>query len=222
MVINNVEIAVQRKNIKSIHLSVYPPLGTVKISAPIGTSESYIKNFALSKWTWITEKRTEILESYKEVKEKEYVSGECHLLFGTEYRLFVEVNPQESQTAIIDGDYIKVSVKNKNNVKSVLDVFYKEQLKERIERFVSKWEPILKVHCEGLKYRTMKTRWGSCIPAKKTITFNINLAQKDIECVEYVVVHELVHLIEPNHSTEFYKILENNIPNWKQLRERMN
>lgn len=222
MLINNMEIAVQRKNIKSIHLSVYPPQGTVKISAPLGTSESYIKNFALSKWTWITEKRTEILDSYKENKEKEYVSGECHLLFDTEYRLFVGVNPNEIESVCIEGDYLKISVKKRENIKAVLDSFYKAQLKERVERLINKWEAILKVHCECVKYRTMKTRWGSCIPAKKSITFNINLAQKDIECVEYVVVHELIHLIEPTHSTEFYKILENNIPNWKQLRERMN
>lgn len=222
MVINNVEIAVQQKNIKNIHLSVYPPLGTVKISAPFGTSDNYIKNFVLSKWTWITEKRTGILETYKAVKEKEYVSGECHLLLGTEYRLFVGVNPNEMQSAIIDGDYIKVSVTNKENVQPVLNDFYKNQLKERVERFVSKWEPKLKVHCEEIKYRTMKSRWGSCIPAKKSITFNINLAQKDIECVEYVVVHELIHLLEPTHSTEFYKKLENCIPNWKILRERIN
>lgn len=222
MFINNVEIAVQRKNIKSIHLSVYPPLATVKISAPLGTSESYIKNFALSKWTWITEKRSQILTSYKESKEKEYVSGESHLLFGTEYRLFVQVNPIEAQNVCIDGDYIKVTVKNKENVKSVLEDFYKVQLQERVERFISKWEETLKVKCEGIKYRTMKTRWGSCIPEKKSITFNISLAQKDIECVEYVVVHELIHLIEPTHSTDFYRILEKNIPNWKILRKRMN
>ena len=222
MLINNVEIAVQRKNIKSIHLSVYPPQGTVKISVPLGTSESYIKNFALSKWTWITEKRSQILTTYKEAKEKEYVSGESHLLFGTEYRLFVQVNSNEAQNVCIDGDYIKVTVKNKENVKSTLEDFYKVQLQERIERFISKWEEVLKVKCEGIKYRTMKTRWGSCIPEKKSITFNINLAQKDIECVEYVVVHELIHLIEPNHSTEFYRILEKNIPNWKILRKRMN
>lgn len=222
MLINNVEIAVQRKNIKSIHLSIYPPQGTVKISAPLGTSDSYIKNFALSKWTWITEKRLQILASYKESKEKEYVSGERHLLFGTEYRLLVQVNPNEIQKVCIDGDYIKVTVKDKENAKSTLEDFYKLQLKERVERFISKWEPILMAHCECIRYRSMKTRWGSCIPAKKSITFNINLAQKDIECVEYVVVHELVHLIEPTHSTEFYKIIDNNIPNWKQLRERMN
>lgn len=222
MLINNVEIAVQRKNIKSIHLSVYPPKAIVKISAPLGTSESYIKNFALSKWTWITEKRTEILDSYKENKEKEYVSGESHLLFGTEYRLFVAVNQNETESVCIEGDYLKISVKKRENTKAVLYNFYKVQLRERVERLINKWEAILKVHCECVKYRTMKTRWGSCIPAKKSITFNINLAQKDIECVEYVVVHELIHLIEPTHSTEFYKILENNIHNWKQLRERMN
>lgn len=222
MLINNVEIAVQRKNIKSIHLSVYPPQGTVKISAPLGTSESYIKNFALSKWTWITEKRSQILASCKEAKEKEYVSGESHLLFGTEYRLFVQVNSNEAQNVFIDGDYIKVTVKNKENVKSTLEDFYKVQLQERVERFISKWEETLKVKCEVIKYRTMKTRWGSCIPEKKSITFNISLAQKDIECVEYVVVHELIHLIEPTHSTNFYRILEKNIPNWKLLRERMN
>lgn len=222
MLINNVEIAVQRKNIKSIHLSVYPPQGTVKISAPLGTSERYIKNFALSKWTWITEKRSQILTTYKESKEKEYVSGESHLLFGTEYRLFVQVNPIEAQNVCIDGDYIKVTVKNKENVKSVLEDFYKVQLQERVERFISKWEETLKVKCEGIKYRTMKTRWGSCIPEKKSITFNISLAQKDLECVEYVVVHELIHLIEPTHSTNFYRILEKNIPNWKIFRKRMN
>lgn len=222
MFINNVEIAVQRKNIKSIHLSVYPPQGIVKISAPLGTSESYIKNFALSKWAWITEKRSQILTIYKEAKEKEYVSGESHLLFGTEYRLFVQVNPIEAQNVCIDGDYIKVTVKNKENVKSVLEDFYKVQLQERVERFISKWKETLNVKCEGIKYRTMKTRWGSCISEKKSITFNISLAQKDLECVEYVVVHELIHLIEPNHSTEFYRILEKNIPNWKILRKRMN
>lgn len=222
MLINNVEIAVQRKNIKSIHLSVYPPQGTVKISAPLGTSESYIKNFALSKWTWITEKRSQILTTYKESKEKEYISGESHLLFGTEFRLLVQVSPIEAQNVCIDGDYIKVTVKNKENVKSVLEDFYKVQLQERVERFISKWEETLKVKCEGIKYRTMKTRWGSCIPEKKSITFNISLAQKDLECVEYVVVHELIHLIEPTHSTNFYRILEKNIPNWKILRERMN
>ena len=222
MLINNIEIAVQRKNIKNIHLSVYPPLATVKISAPLGTSESYIKNFALSKWTWITEKRSQILASCKESKEKEYVSGESRLLFGAEYRLLVQINQNETKNICIDGDYIKVSVKKKENVKPVLEGFYKRQLKERVERFVSKWEEILKVKCEGIKYRTMKTRWGSCISEKKSITFNINLAQKDLECVEYVVVHELIHLIEPNHSTDFYKILEKNIPNWKILRKRMN
>ncbi|MCR5037523.1 MAG: M48 family metallopeptidase [Bacteroidales bacterium] len=222
--INNIDIQVERKPIKNLHLSVYPPDGRVHVSAPEEYTDEKIKLYINKKWAWITEKRA-AMTSFNIQSAREYISGEAHYFMGQLYRLKVVRDGRFPQHVEIEGDYIKVTVRPQaepQHIEGVLYAWYKEQLTPVISGMVDKYIEMLGVEPEHWEVRKMAARWGSCSMAKKKILFNIELAKKPKDCIEYVVLHEMAHLICRTHSKVFRKILDTNLPNWVNIKEDLN
>ena len=224
MIVNGIDIEVEKKPIKNLHLAVYPPDGKVHVSAPESYSDEQIELFVLKKWVWITEKRRETM-SYTVQDEREYVSGEAHYFKGGIYRLKVIRDNSCSHHVELNGDYINVYVHNqttKENIANVLWMWYKEELTPLIQQYVAEWEKILDVKVNELTIQQMQSSWGKCHKETGKVMFNLQLAKKPLNCIEYVVAHELVHLIEQNHTDKFRHILGTHFPGWQKIKNELN
>jgi len=224
MTVNGIDIEVEKKPIKNLHLAVYPPDGRVHVSAPESYSDEQIELFVLKKWVWITEKRRETM-SYTVQDEREYVSGEAHYFKGGLYRLKVIRDNSCSHHVELNGDYINVYVHNqttKENIANVLWMWYKEELTPLIQQYVAVWEKILDVKVNELTIQQMQSSWGKCHKETGKVMFNLQLAKKPLNCIEYVVAHELVHLIEQNHTDKFRHILGTHFPGWQKIKNELN
>ena len=224
MIVNGIDIEVEKKPIKNLHLAVYPPDGKVHVSAPESYSDEQIELFVLKKWVWITEKRRETM-SYTVQDEREYVSGEAHYFKGGLYRLKVIRDNSCSHHVELNGDYINVYVHNqttKENIANVLWMWYKEKLTPLIQQYVAEWEKILDVKVNELTIQQMQSSWGKCHKETGKVMFNLQLAKKPLNCIEYVVAHELVHLIEQNHTDKFRHILGTHFPGWQKIKNELN
>ncbi|MBQ3657086.1 MAG: M48 family metallopeptidase [Bacteroidales bacterium] len=224
MNVNGIDIQVERKPIKNIHLAVYPPDGRVHISAPEGYSDAQVRSYAMRKMAWIMEKQ-EVATSFERQSEREYVSGEAHYYFGALYRLKVVRTNTALQHVERNGDYLEVFVRENakpEHIQNVLFEWYRAELKPHIENFIEKWRHNLGVSPESWEIRLMTSKWGSCTPKTKRLLFNLELAKKDLLCIEYIVVHEMAHLIERTHSDKFKLILDRNFPKWENIQKQLN
>lgn len=191
---NGVDIAIERKPIKNLHLAVYPPDGRVHVSAPEAYTDERIKLFILKKWVWILQKQKETM-SYIVQDEREYVSGEAHYYKGNLYRLKVIRDNTCYHHVEIQGDYIIVYVYERTtteNIANVLWNWYKEQITPIIAQYVAKWEKILNVKVIEWTIQQMQSSWGKCHKDTGKVMFNLQLAKKPLNCIEYVVAHELL------------------------------
>lgn len=211
------------KDIKNIHLSVYPPSGKVKISAPLRMDIDKIRIFAISKLSWIKQQQKKLLEQERETP-REYLDRESHYVWGKRYLL-----------KIIEADKVPlVELKHKTMVlrvrpgadekkkQEVIDTWYREQLKKATYPLIAKWEPLMGVKVERLFVRRMKTKWGSCNHIAGNIMLNTELAKKPHECLEYIVVHEMAHLLEHRHNARFISLLDKFMPKWQFYRDKLN
>lgn len=221
MEVNGINIEIEYKPIKHIHLSVYPPEGNVHASAPEGMSEQHIKMFILSKYMWLKSK-IEDARSHKYQKPREYVSGEAHYFKGQLYRLRVELRNSGKQEVTVEGDYIAVYCRRQENVEALLKEWYRDRLKEIIPSLLEKWCKRMQVDPPSFDVKSMPKRWGSCSKVKRHILFNLELAKKPIECIDYIVIHEMIHLIERNHTDRFYRLLNTYQPGWERIKDMLN
>jgi len=214
---------VVHKDIKNIHLSVYPPSGAVRISAPLRMDLDTIRVFALSKLSWIRKQQKKLRDQVRETP-REYLDQESHYLWGKRYLLKVvekdaapglRLNHSEIVLQVLTGA-------DTGKRRSVLHEWYRQQLKEAMSPLVGKWEKKLGVAVARVIVQKMKTKWGSCNPDSGIIRLNLELAKKPPECLEYIVVHELMHLIEPTHNSRFITLLDQHLPKWKFYREELN
>lgn len=219
MQVNGLTIEVERKLIKHIHLAVYPPNGRVHMSAPLEYTEEQLRLFALSHWMWICEKREENT-SYNIQPKREYVSGEAHYYKGSLYRLKVLI--ANDRKVRIVGDYIEVTVRKPEKTEEALYGWYRERLEETLSCLMEKWEEKIGVRVKSWEVRAMPRRWGSTSKSKEKVIFNTELAKKPISCIEYIVVHELIHLIERIHTDRFYSLLTTFMPDWENRKEMLN
>lgn len=221
MNINGIDIEIEYKPIKHIHLSVYPPDGRVHASVPTDTTDGQIRMFILSKFIWLKEKIEEATcHNYQ--SKREYVSGEAHYFKGSLYRLKIEIESSGKQTVGIDGDYIVVRCRRKENAELLLSEWYRSELKDILPRLIERWCNRIGTEIPTFDILSMPQRWGSCNKAKKHIVFNLELAKKPIECIEYIVAHEVIHLVERTHTDRFFRLLDTYFPNWKMLRDQLN
>ncbi len=223
--IGGVEVLVIKKNIKNIHLNVLPPDGIVRVSTPLNVGDDVIRTFLSTKISWIKKKQNNFKKQERQTI-REYVSGEDHYLFGKRYILEVIYNDKKKNCVSIKGrNKILLSIKNKSDLKTketILNDWYREQLKLFLNENTKKWEEKIGVGVKEWKIKRMKTRWGSCNRSTKKIWLNLELVKKPVSCIEYVLVHELIHLIEKKHNDNFIFLLDKHIPNWRSEKEKIN
>ena len=221
--IEDLTVTLYHKNIKNMYLRVVPPDGEIKVSAPLFVSDTEIINFIKSRKKWILEKQSLILENKIKAPLK-YKNGETHHVWGNPYKLQLIKN-NTIKTALIDKEnsilYLPIPKRSTmEKRKSILDEFYREELKKSIPPMLDKCVRIVGKNPKTVNVRKMKN-WGNCKQDGR-ITLNLNLAKKDIECLEYVMIHELCHLIEFNHGKKFKKLMDKFCPNWKEIKKRLN
>ena len=219
--VSDISIEIVRKDIKNLHLSVNPPEGNVRISVPSHTSDDNVRLAIVSRLPWIKKQQEEFKKQPRQI-ERMYVSGESHFFKGQRYQLDV-----------IEGK-IKHCLKIKNNTKMILTVrknttkenkalvvndWYRNHLKSEIPKLLQKWQPIIGKEVNDWRVKKMKTKWGSCNISAKRIWLNLELAKKSPECLEYILVHELVHLHERHHNENFMKLMDKFLPNWRHARD---
>lgn len=221
--LGDVAVDVVRKDIKNVHLSVHPPTGRVTISAPSRMKPDAIRVFAVSQLAWIRRQQRKLQEQERETP-REYLDREGHYVWGTRHLL--KVMEQESAPMVeIRHKALILQVRPGSDGlrrQEILDEWYREQLKAAVPPVIAKWEPMLGVKVARFYVQRMKTRWGSCRPGVRGIRLNSELAKKPRECLEYIVVHEMVHLIEPTHNGRFVALMDNFMPKWRLLAESLN
>jgi predicted metal-dependent hydrolase len=221
--LGDITVDVIRKDIKNIHLSVYPPTGRVRISAPSRMELETIRIFAVSKLGWIKKQQKKLLEQEREAP-REYLDRESHYVWGKRYLLKV-VDVDEPPSVELKYKWLKVFVRpgaDEEKRQEILAEWYRTQLKLEAPPLIAKWEPLMGVRVERFFVQRMKTKWGSCNHTAGTIRLNTELAKKPKECLEYIVVHEMAHLLEPTHNDRFIGIMDLFLPQWRAYRDELN
>lgn len=221
--LGDIDVDVLHKDIKNIHLSVYPPTGTVRISAPLRMDLDTIRVFALSRLEWIRKQQKKLQEQERETP-REYLDRESHYLWGKRYLLKV-VEKDSAPSVNLKHSEMALQVRPGADAEkrgNVLNEWYRSQLKEAISPLVSKWEKKLGVTTVRIIVQKMKTKWGGCNPESGIIRLNLELAKKPPECLEYIVAHELAHLIEPTHNNRFIGLMDQYLPKWRFHRDELN
>lgn len=216
-------IHVALKDIKNIHLGVYPPDGMVRISAPLATNLEHVRLFALSKLSWIRHQQKKLRDQPREAP-REYLERETHYLWGERHLL--QLLPTNTKPSIeASHNVIQMRVRpatREARKKYLMEEWYRAQLKAAIEPLIEKWQPLMDVQVQHFAVRKMKTLWGSCQPQTATIRLNLELAKKPRPCLEYIVVHEMIHLLEPTHNARFVSLMDKFLPQWRSCRALLN
>ena len=218
-----ITVDVIKKDIKNVHLSVYPPAGRVRVSAPLRMDVETIRVFTLSKLGWIKQQQRKITEQERE-SAREYVQRESHYVWGQRYLLKVVEKDAAPQIELHHNKMV-LQVRPETSTErrqELLDTWYRVQLKGAVQPLVSKWEPVMGVKVDRVFVQRMKTKWGSCSRTSASIRLNTDLAKKPAECLEYIVVHEMAHIIEPTHNSRFVGLMDRLMPNWKFYRQLLN
>lgn len=219
------DIAVQviHKDIKNIHLSVYPPAGRVRIAAPLRMKLDTIRVFAISKLGWIKQQQKKLQAQERETP-REYLDRESHYVWGKRYLLKLSENAEAPGVELKHKQlHLRLRAQaDEAQKQATLAAWYREQLKQAIPALIAKWEPLLGVKVERFYVRKMKTKWGSCQPARKSIRLNLELAKKPPNCLEYIVVHEMAHLLEATHNHRFIALMDKFMPHWRNHRDELN
>jgi hypothetical protein len=223
LILGDTVAEVTYKDIKNVHLSVYPPRGAVRISAPLRMNPETLRVYAISKLAWIRKQQQKLRAQIRE-SPREFSQRESHHLWGRRFLLKVieadaparvEMKPRALHLHVRPGTSTQAR-------EEIIAAWYREQIRTAAKRLFVEWEPRLGVHAGRLFVQHMKTRWGSCNPDSGAIRLNTELAKKPRECLEYIVVHELAHLLEPTHGDRFTAILDKLLPNWRQRRDLLN
>lgn len=221
--LGGIAVDVVLKNIKNVHLSVYPPTGRVRISAPSRMSLDNIRAFAISKLAWI-KKHQRKLKAQDRESPREYIDRESHYVWGRRYLLTVVTH---DEPPALELKHRKMVLKVRPGTgaaarQSIMSDWYRGQLKLAVQPLIAKWSPLMGVEVSGCSVRKMKTKWGSCNATSKTLLFNTDLAEKPPACLEYVVVHEMLHLLLRRHDDQFYGQMDRYMPGWRHLRQTLN
>ena len=221
--LGDVTVDVVLKDIKNVHLSVHPPTGRVHISAPHTTDLDTIRVFAISKLDWIRRQQTKLIEQERETS-REYLDLESHYVWGKRYLLVIEES-HESRSIELKHRHVVMRVRRSTGRArrdALMEQWYREQLKAAIPARLARWQPLMGVEVERFFVQRMKTMWGSCNHKARTIRLNTELARKPVECLEYIIVHELAHLIEPTHNARFIALMDGLMPRWRSHRDVLN
>lgn len=211
---------IKKKNLKNLYIKVNPPEGIVTVSSPYNCSDEDIRFFVLKKMPEIVKVRDRMLSQVRQT-EREYISGESHYLWGRPYRLQVVYESNKCTITKAPNKLILTAPKGatKNAREQAFTEWYRQELKRVLEGLTVKCETRTNLYANEYKIKNMKTKWGTCNIDKKRVWINLQLAKKPVECLEYVVIHELTHLIEKNHTHRFYSLVEEAYPTWREAQK---
>ena len=222
LAVSDVDVEVIRKDIKNMHLRVQPPDGRVVLSAPHSVSDMAIDGFVASKLAWIRKQRAEIAAQERQT-EREGVSGETMYVWGKQ--CFITVVEGTSYAVDVAGQDVIFTVRAGSSAQqreAHMREWYREPLCHEIERLLPVWEERTGLKCAEWKTKYMKTRWGSCNPEARRIWLNVQLAKHPVECLEYVILHELAHFVEKSHGPRFVAVMDEYMPAWRSIRKQLN
>ena len=217
-------VEVVRKNIKNLHLAVYPPDGRVRVAAPLHMTDDAVRLAIITRISWVRKKQ-KAFKNQERQSRREMITGESHYFQGRRYRLrVVEIN-RPPTVKLSNSSTIELRVRpgsDRAKREAVLYEWYRKKLKEQIPAMITEWEPRIGVVVADWGVRKMKTRWGSCNIKARRIWLNLELAKQSLSCLEYVVVHEMIHLIERHHNDLYKSLLSDLLPNWQTTRDELN
>jgi predicted metal-dependent hydrolase len=216
-------VDVVRKDIKNVHLAVYPPRGRVRIAAPRRLSEDAIRMAVVTRLGWI-KRQQRAYEGQDRQSEREVVSGESHFVEGRRYRLRVTEQDTPAAVRVRSSKSLELVVRpgtTREARAAVLDRWYRARLRGHAAKLIAKWQAIMGVHATAWGIRKMRTRWGTCQTESRRILINLELAKKSPACLEYIIVHELVHLLERHHTDRFRELMDRFLPNWQACRDEL-
>jgi hypothetical protein len=217
-------VEVVRKDVKNLHLGVYPPSGRVRVAAPIAVSDEAVRLAVIGKLPWIR-RQQETFKRQPRQSAREATTGESHYVFGQRRRLRVVADASRAHVVQATKTRLEIHVPPGSTPESrvaVLDRWQRQLLREAIEPLFEQWQKTLGVSPSSVGIKRMKTKWGSCNVASGSVWINSELAKKPIDCVEYIVVHELVHLLVPTHGERFIDLMDQHMPGWRNRRDQLN
>lgn len=222
--VNGIDVHIVRKTIKNLHLAVYPPYGHVRVAVPEHVTDDNVRLAVVNKLKWIKTQQQDFKDQPRQ-SERQYVSGECHYFFGVKYRFELVHKTGKPEVKLLKSGRLKLLIKQDASVdkkEQVITEWYRTELKKVIPELLLKWQPIIGKEVKDWGVKKMKTKWGSCNIEQKRIWLNLELAKKPMECLEYILVHELTHLHERSHNHRFKELLDQYLPNWQISRNILN
>lgn len=222
--VQGMPVEVVRKNIKHLHLAVYPPDGRVRVSVPVRLTDEDVRLAVISRLGWIR-RRQEMFQSQERQSAREFVSGESHFVQGRRYRLDVIEENRPAAVRLRNNTTLELRVRpgtDRHKREEIINHWYRTLLKNQIDQLLPRWEKKLGVTVSEWGVRKMKTRWGTCNIEVRRIWVNLELAKKPPQCLEYIVVHEMVHLLERRHNDRFLALMDKYLPNWRHMRDELN
>src|SRR6266487_2273185 len=222
--VNGLVVDVVRKNIKNLHLAVYPPAGRVRVAAPLRVNDETVRLFTISKLAWIKRQQAKFQDQERQ-SAREFISGESHYYQGHRYLLNVVYREDSPTVNIRNNKILDIFVRLGSDTlerERILTNWYRRRLKEEIAPLITKWEAIIGVQVAGWSVKQMKTKWGTCNIEAQRIWLNLELIKKPVHCLEYIIVHEMIHLLECHHNDRFIAYMNRFMPLWQFYREELN
>lgn len=222
--VRGIPVEVVRKDIENTHIAVYPPDGHVRISVPTHIDDEAARLAVIDKLGWIRQKRRSFQDQGRQ-SQREMISRESHYVWGDRYLLDIERHAGPNSVEIAGPKTLRMRVRPEaeaDRLREILQEWYREQLKERIPELIDEWAPEVEVEVADWRVRKMKTKWGSCAVDDRRIWINLELAKKPPQCLEYILVHEMVHLLERHHTDSFRAHLDRVMPDWRHHRDLLN
>lgn len=215
---------VVRKDIRNLHLGVYPPQGRVRVAAPIRLDDDAVRLAVISRLGWIRRKRAGFERQVRQ-SMRDMVTGESHYVDGSRYRLDVIEHDGPASVHIRNNSTLELRVRPATDGakrRTILNRWYRQRLRAQIPPLIARWEPEVGVRVAEWRIKKMKTRWGTCNPDARRVWLNLELAKKPPSCLEYILVHEMVHLLERHHNDRFRDLMDRVLPRWRTLRDELN
>lgn len=223
LTVSGIEVDVVYKDIKNLHIGVYPPTGRVRIAAPERLNDDQVRLAVVQRLSWIKRQQDQLRQAQRQ-SIREMVTGESHYVWGSRYRLKVIERPGRAKFELDGGRlvlYVPAGV-SADRRRELLDRWYRAELSQAVPAVLEKWQPKVGVNVPSWRIRRMKTKWGSCNRETGQVWFNVELAKKHPDSLEYVAVHEMTHLIERGHGERFAKLMDRSMADWRSRRDRLN
>ncbi len=217
--ISTIKVEVRKRNVKSLRIGVFPPTGQVRVTAPLTYDKTLIESVVIKKMSWIR-RQQEILKNQERLSPREAVSGESYFYKGKKYKLLVVDGSSRGHLTIKNSSRMELSISPDSKVStrlSVINNFYRKALQKELDVLVPELSKKMGLKVERYSIRKMKNRWGSCDPTRRQITVNIELIKKNPACLNYIIIHELVHLLEDKHNQRFKDLMDSHLPNWRYI-----